>query len=212
MKVYRDNIFKVEEYIIDDSEDLFEAIVKIRNNDEFDKYDANRFFLEYLPQEKLQDYDFSNPSSLDKFRKLCLTYNSPLLLMGGCNMRKKDLESDIRNAGIKMSDPFGKIYGSFDIRDKTMTYSPIFPHFYEERDLIKFARDSYFTTMTFEEIMMQRIDKLSKFYVHVGNYKTSKEIMKYGRYILEKINKKQMREFVSNPSEGEKIFSKYIKY
>lgn len=154
MKVYRDNIFKFEEHIINDSENLFETIVKIRKDDKFDKYDADRFFLEYLPQEKFLDYDLNNPDSIEKFNKVCLASNNPLRLMGGYNMRERDLQKDIRYAGIKMSDPTSKIYGSFDIRNGIITYSPIFPHFYNERDLCKFARDRYFTTATFEEITL----------------------------------------------------------
>ena len=59
------------------------------------------------------------------------------------------LQKDIRYAGIKISDPSRNILGQFDIRNHVMTYSPISPYFFEERDLCKFARDDYFTTFSF---------------------------------------------------------------
>lgn len=120
------------------------------------------------------------------------------------------LNDDIRHAGIKMSDPYENIYGSFDIRNGIITYSPIFPHFYEERDLIKFANDEYFTTMTFEDIMLKQIELAQDFYVHTGSYHSFKDIEKYGKYILEKVSKDQMTEFVCNEKEGIKILKRNL--
>ena len=120
--------------------------------------DPKKFFLRLVPQSGLEAYDFSNPDSLKKFRNNRLANRVPLMKMGGCNLHPDYLKKDkrfgyLRYAGIKMSDPYGKIPGSFDFRNQVLTYSPLFPHFYDERDLCKFANDCYFTTMTFEDIM-----------------------------------------------------------
>lgn len=107
-----------------------------------------------------------------------------------------------------MSDPYGKIFGTFDIRDRIVTYSPIFPHFYEERDLCKFANDTYFTTMKFEDIMLVQIDKATEYFVHLGN---SYKIGVTSLYVLQRVTKDQMMAFVCNPEEGEKIYKRVLK-
>ena len=91
-----------------------------------------------------------------------------------------------------------------------MTYSPIFPLFYNDRDNIKFARDTYFTSMTFQEIIINQINNAMEYYVHVGNYSAVRDIVKYGKYIFEKINKEQMFEFIKSPEQGQKILSRHL--
>lgn len=205
-KIYKDDIFRFNQFDLRKDKDIFQTILDERK----DKNDSQKFFLEYLPQELANGYDFNNVESLKKFRNDCLRCNSPLQLMGGCNLTEEELKRGIRYSGIKLSDPSGKIFGSFNISDGKIIYSPIFPHFYDERDNIKFANDSYFTTMTFEEIMKSQIELATGFYVHIGNYMTLKEISKNGNYIFEQINKNQMIEFVSNPENGEKILRKHL--
>lgn len=207
-KYFKDNIIEFQQKELETNEDLFEIILKEREHE----IDSKRFFLEFLPAEILSHYDFDNPKSLKEFRNACLNIDSPLMKMGGCNLHSDYLEKDkkmgyLRYAGIKMSDPFGKIYGSFDIRENRITYSPIFPHFYEERDLCKFASDTYFTTMKFEDIMLIQIDKANEYFVHTGN---SYQIGINSPYILEKVTKDQMKEFVVNPKKGEKIYRKFL--
>lgn len=205
-KFYKDDIFGFNEYDLNVDGDIFKTILDERKQ----KLDSKRFFLEYLPKDIANGYDFNNLESLKKFRNDCLRWNSPLQRMGGCNLDEEELKRGIRYSGIKMSDPSGKVYGSFNIREGKIIYSPIFPRFYEERDNIKFANDKYFTTMTFEEVMERQIDLTTEFYIHTGNYMTLKEIAKYGDYVFEKISKDQMLEFVYAPETGEKVFRKYL--
>ena len=134
----------------------------------------------------------------------------PLQRMGGCNLKEEKLDQDIRYTGIKISDPCGKIPGVFDLTNHIITYSPIFPFFYDERDLVKFADDTYFTSMTFEEIIINEIDISNKYYVHTGNYKSSKDILKYGSYIYEQIDKNQMIEYATNPEKGYQLIKKHL--
>ena len=205
-KIYIDEIFKFNEFNLRKDVDIFKTILDERK----DRMDSQRFFLEYIPQDIINGYDFNNLESLKKFRNDCLRFDSPLQEMGGCNLVEEELQKGIRYAGIKMSDPSGKVFGSFNISQGKIIYSPIFPHFYEERDNIKFAKDEYFTSITFEEIMEKQIDLATEFYVHTGNYMTLKEIAKYGDYIFEKISKDQMLEFLYQPETGEKVFRKHL--
>lgn len=205
--VYRDNIIEFNQYDIPTDKDIIESILEKRKNG----FDKERFFLEYLPPLELAKYDFNDSYSLEEFRKISLSFMTPLKGMGGCNLSEDLLQKDIRYAGIKLSDPYGKIPGAFDIRNHIVTYSPIFPFFYEERDLIKFANDTYFTSIPFEEIIMNQINHATEFYVHTGDYHTIKEIAKYGSYIFEQISKKQMIEYATNPELGEQIKRKYLK-
>lgn len=206
---FRDNIINFQQKELKENEDIFKTILKEREHG----LDSKRFFLEFFPMKAYSLYDFDNPDSLQEFRKVRLTRDKPLMQMGGCNMHPDYLEKDkesgyLRYAGIKMSDPYGKIYGQFDIRDNTLTYSPLFSHFYKERDLCKFANDTYFTTMTFEDIMLVQIDYAKEYFVHVGN------IYKIGvkcPYILERVTKEQMIKFVFEPTEGEAIYKKTLK-
>jgi len=207
-KVYRDEIFRFNQFDLREDGDIFQTVLDERKQ----LTDSQRFFLEYLPQNIADNYDFNNVESLTKFKEACLSFDSPLQKMGGCNLREIDLEKGIRYSGIKMSDPSGKILGSFNIGNNKIIYSPIFPHFYAERDISKFAIDTYFTTMTFEEIMERQIDLAIEFYVHIGNYKTLKEVVKNGDYIFQKINKDKMLEFVSDREQGEKVYKKYLRF
>jgi len=205
-KYFRDTILEFQQGTIEITDDLFEIILKERKKG----IDPKRFFLEFIPQSRLEVYDLGNTDSLKIFRNDCLTYHRPLMKMGGCNLHPDYLEKDqrsgyLRYAGIKMSDPYGDILGSFDIREKTITYSPLLPHFYDERDLCKFARDTYFTTMTFEDIMKVQIEKADEYYVHVGN---SYQIGRKSPYILEKVTKNEMMEFVYDQEKGRKILEK----
>lgn len=206
MKVYEDKFYKLDEYILDDDSDIFEEIIKRRQN----IADKDRFFLKFVPKEIMERYDLSNPDSVENFRNICYTIDSPLILMGGYNMSQKQLTDDIRYAGIKLSDPYGKIYGTFDIRNGIITYSPLFAHFSEERDVVKFAHDEYFTTATFEEIMLRQIEKAKECRLHIGNYSSLNDIMKYGNYVLENISKEQMINFLTNREEGVKVFTKNL--
>ena len=205
-QIYIDEIFKINKFNLREDGDIFKTILDERK----DEIDCKRFFLQYLPQDIANRYDFNNLESLKKFRYDCLRGNGLLQGMGGCNLVEEELQRGIRYSGIKMSDPSGNVFGSFNISEGKIIYSPIFPHFYEERDNIKFANDTYFTTMTFEEIMKRQIDLAKEFYIHTGNYMTFKDIIKYGDYIFDQISKDQMLEFVLNPEKGQKIFMKHL--
>lgn len=205
-KIYRDEILQFNKFNLRKDGDIFQTILDERK----DKAGPKRFFLEYLPQDIANGYDFNDLKSLKKFRNDCLKWNSPLQEMGGCNLQPNIQKGDIRYSGIKISDPNGKIFGTFNINNGKIIYSPIFPRFYEERDNIKFAKDIYFTTMTFEEIMYRQINLAREFYVHTDNYMSVKEILKNGEYIFEKISKDKMIEFITSPENGEKIFMKHL--
>lgn len=196
------------QYDISSNEDIFGSILEKREND----LDSKRFFLKYIPASLLSKYNFNDENSLNEFRNVHLSiFTDSIKGMGGCNLREEMLEKDIRYAGIKLSDPYKKIPGVFDIRNSVMTYSPIFPFFYEERDLIKFANDTYFTSIPFETILINQINNATKYYIHIGNYQMARETIKYGRYILEQISKEQMIEYATNPELGEKVRKKYLK-
>jgi len=122
MDVYRDKFYKIEQYTVPRNGDIFETILEHRE----DEIDRDRFFIKYIPREQLCAYDLSNPIDVQRFTDICYMIDSPLMLMGGYNMSPKYLNDDIRYAGIKMSDPYGRVCGVFDIRDGIITYSPFF--------------------------------------------------------------------------------------
>lgn len=201
--IFRDTIFEIEQINVKPDEELFERILNERKNE----IDSERFFLKYILPSDLEKYDFSDKKSINEFREKSFTFTSPIKPMGGCNL---DLKEDFRYNGIKVSDPYGQIEGVFDIRNKIVTYSPIFPHLYEERDIIKFANDSYFTAIDFEEIMRRIINKQERFVLHAGDYKTLSDISKHGQYILEDVTKEDMIRFTKDKEEGAKVLSKYL--
>jgi len=132
MEIIDDTYIEIKCYPNKKDEDIFKIILAQRKNN----LDQKRFFIDYIQQEELSKYDFNNKDSIKSFRRICATIDSPLIRMGGYNMDPIYLNDDIRYAGIKMSDPSEKILGSFDIRNGIITYSPIFPHFYKERDIV----------------------------------------------------------------------------
>jgi len=205
-QIYRDRIIKLEQIDISSTEDMFSRILEEKKQE----IDNVRFFISYIPSEELAKYDFNNNHSLNQFRQACISIDDPLKPMGGCNLREEELRKGIRYAGMKLSDPYGLVPGVFDINNRIITYSPIFPLFYDERDNIKFAKDTYFTSMTFQEIIINQINNAMEYYLHVGNYSTARDILKYGSYIFERINKEQMLEFVTNPEKGQKVLSRHL--
>lgn len=205
-QIFRDRIIKFDTYDIEENEDIFARILEERKNE----IDGNRFFLSYIPYEELSKYDFSNSESLNQFRHACCSIDDPIKSMGGCNLIEEEIRKGIRYSGMKLSDPYGIIPGVFDVNNHIVTYSPIFPLFYDERDNIKFARDIYFTSISFEDIITSAINSANGFYVHVGNYSTPGDILKYGGYIFEQVNKDEMLAFTMNPEKGEKVLKKYL--
>ena len=204
--VYRDKIFGIDRIFIESEEDIFKKILHTEQNERIDF----RFFLNYISKVELSKYDFASNISLSSFRNDCNALNSPLMPMGGYNMSESAKSKGVMYYGIKMSDPFGRIPGVFIINNDTMIYSPLFPLFYEERDISKFANDVYFTTLTFEQIIRTLIAGVSKFYVHVGNYSQLKDKIKYGDYIFKEVLKEEMISCVTNPEKGKKVYSRHL--
>ncbi len=199
--VYRDILNSIEKIDMCNDEDIFKRILREREY----YIDESRFFLRYVPTDILLKYDFNDFDDINKFRDVYSSSFSSFVIIGGCNNREEALSKDIRMSGIKMSDPSGKLPGQFDVRDGKLTYSPFFPLFYNERDLVKFAKDEYFTSLTFNEIIMNQIENVSSFYVHTGNYNNPRIISKRGPYVFEKVTKNDMINFVNNEEEGKKI-------
>ena len=203
--VFYDRIIDFKQYDINLNDNIFEQILEVRKRE----IDPKRFFLSYISEEDISKYDLNNEDSLNEFRDIRHTSN-PTKGMAGCNLMEDSIEKGIRDSGIAISDPNKKILGQFDIIDGDMIYSPIFPYFYEERDLIKFANDTYFTTIPFDQLTMNQLKYVKRFYVHVRHTKTTKEIIKYGSYIYEEISKNKMIDYISDPEQGKKVLKKYL--
>lgn len=204
--ILRDRIVKFDVLSIDKTEDIFSRILHERINET----DRESFFLNYVSSDDLEKYDFTNNESIVQFRDDCISCFDFLKPMGGCNLTEGHKELGIRHYGMKLSDPSGEIPGVFDVNNHVITYSPIFPLFYEERDIVKFARHTYITSLTFQEILINQINNAKEFYVHVDDYATIKERLKYGDYILKKTTREQMLEFVINADKGQKILCKHL--
>lgn len=184
--------------------DIFTHILKSRQEQERD----NKFLLYYLPKE--EKCDFQDNLVKQEFKKEIESPSSPLLLMGGANLENLN-KRDIRLNGIKMTDPYGKIIGSFDIRENMMTYCPLLPNFYAEKDLTNFGTDSYFTTLSFQEIMLTMTKYVKKYYVIVGYNYSPRVIINKGKYIKEQVNKDKMLKFIQNEEAGKLIRSRILK-
>ncbi len=208
IKVYKEDVINFEEFELDDSSSVFEQILERRKRE----IDADRFYLNFISPLDLKKYDFNNLESLKKFRNDCLTSSCFMVTMGGCNLRKENVEKGIRYSGIKLSDPCETIRGVFDRHAHTLTYSPIFQRFYEERDLCKFAKETYFTPTSFEKLIMLEIEKANEFYLHTGRYDTVKDILNNGKYRMEKIDKKEMIKLATDPEFGEDTYRKSLRF
>ena len=200
-----DRIIDVKQYDINLEDDIFSQILETRKN----HYDSKRFYLKYISSEDLSRSDLNNKDSINEFRDIRHTSLSPVKGMAGCNLMPELLEKGIRDAGIVISDPNKQVVGQFDILDGKMYYSPIFPYFDDERDIVKFASDDYFTSITFDQLVLNQLKYVKEFYLHIRDPKTIKEINKYGDYIFEEISKNQMIDFVKDPEQGQKVLNKY---
>ena len=203
--VFIDNIFEFQQYEINENEDVVKSILEKRNPS-LDK----RFFLKYVSASELTKYSFNDKNSIKKFRNMRFSNKSPIKSMGGCNYEGNE-GTDVREFGIILSDPYKKIVGQFNINEHIMTYSPIFPFFYKQRDLIKFADDTYFTSISFETLLMNQIENATEYYIHIGNYHKASEIANYDRYIFERISKNQMIEYATNSELGKNVKKKSLK-
>ena len=84
-KIFYDNFFKINEIKLIKDGDVFESILESRKND----LDKDRFFIGFLPNEEFLKYNFNNPESLNKFRNICYSIDTPIMPMGGCNLWEK---------------------------------------------------------------------------------------------------------------------------
>ncbi len=208
-KIYTKTTGNIKEYDIDLNDDIFKQILELRKNY---LYDRERFFLNYISDEDLSKCNFNDEESLEQFSNDTMSKLSPIKGMAGCNQREEMLSKGIRYAGNIISDPNKNVLGQFDIIDNTMIYSPIFPYFYEERDLIKFARDEYFTTIPFDVLALNQIKYVKKCLIYTGKMLSLKELAnsKYGYYAMEKVSKTQMKEFIKDPEQGRLLKRKFI--
>ena len=201
----------IDQYDFDPEENIFEEILKMRVAQ--GKFDHLRFFLEYIPAEKLAEYDFNDPESLAAFRDIYGSYLLPRQTIGALSkepvMIAADLEDEVLcNSGTKLSDPEERIIGEFDVRDGIMTYSSIWGQFYDARDIIKFANDSYFTTIPFNQLIAAQIKFAEKFYVHTGDGRKIKD----PRFFYDEVSREQMIECATNPDVGNKILRLYTEH
>lgn len=203
--VFHDRFIDFQQFDINLNDNVFEQILATRKNE----FDSERFFLKYIPDVELSKYNFDDQKSLNEFRDISFSFMTPIKGMAGCNLRSDMLKKGIRYAGITISDPNKKILGQFHVSDDSLIYSPIFPFFYEERDLIKFANDDYYTTISFEELVMNQINCANRFYVHIRDSKTIDDIKKYGDFIMDEISKNQMIDYLTNPEQGKKVLKRY---
>jgi len=60
--------------------------------------------------------------------------------------------------------------------------------------------------------MLNQIDNAIDYYVHIGNYHELKDIREKEKYILEKVSKDQMIEFITNPESGLKVLKRKLNY
>ena len=200
---YSDKIRNIEVFEIDPKEeDIFASLLLKREN----LFDSERFFIRHIDE----PVDVNDKKAVDDFRD----YRTHID-MAGCNVREEELRRDIRYAGKKISDPQSdpqkRIIGQFDVRNKIMTYSPIWGSFFDEYDQVKFASDAYYTTLTYDELIRNQIAFSDKFYVHTRDCSSLQEYLLKGSYIFEEVSREEMLEFATNPEKGEEVRAAYLK-
>lgn len=208
-RVYFHRLIDVQEFDINQDKDIFEQILDFNREN---TWDGERFYLSYLPDAILNQYQLNNPESLKEFVYDLSVYRPPFKRIGGCNLVPEQLERGIRYAGIRLSDPEEKIPGQFVRMGEEMTYCPTFPFFTEEYDIVKFAMNTYFTTLTFEEILYNQIQHVTKYFLNKGETKNWRDLKKYGDYIIKKISKSQMMYHATDPEYGNKVLIKSLTY
>ena len=202
----------IDQYDLDPEENIFDEILKMRVAQ--GKFDSSRFFLNYVPAEKLAEYDFNDPESLAAFREIYGSCAFRKQGMGGLNadpyhIGLDEKDEDLCHSGTKLSDPEERIIGQFDVRDGIMTYSSLWGPFYDGRDVGKFANDSYFTTIPFDQLIAAQINFAEKFYVHTGNG-TGK--VREPHFYYDEVSREQMTECATNPDAGNKILRLHIEH
>lgn len=170
-KIYYYDITKFDEYEIDTDKDIFEQILNIKK----DTSNPYIFYLRYINSTIKKYIENSDIYSFADLRDLYTTK------IACCNLTPS-LENDFDESGIKLIDPLELIRGHIDIRNHIMTYSPVkHPSLLQKSDL----KETYYTTIRFEELLKNQIEYATSFYKIIGkeqdNYikeETSKEKMK----------------------------------
>lgn len=204
-RYYKDDIISFSEYDVEKRQSVYENIASERKCEA----DKDRFFLDYVAKEVLDNYDFHELKSIQKFRDMCLTTEGIMVPMGGANFTDKAIDKGFRYSGFRMSDPEKRIIGVFDRFEDALFYSPLLPFFFEERDFCKFANDRYFTSMTFEEIVKRELEAVHEYYVHTDYYTSAQDIAKKGREVYEEVTHDEMLGFLTKPGDGEAIKRSY---
>ena len=207
-KLYFHRKIDVQEFDIDPDKDIFQQILNVNSEQSFDK---ERFFLYTFPISILKEYNLNDPKLVNEFVHKYLITQPPYKRIGGYNATQKRLEEfGIRYAGIRLSDPEEKIIGQFVRIGKNMTYCPTFPFFNHDFDIVKFANNTYFTTLSFEEILSNQIQHASRYIINKGEPNCKEDIRKYGEYITEEISKEQMIDYATNPESGKNVLIKRL--
>ena len=198
MNFYEDIIFKIKKYDVPEGVDLLTAVLNVQNQTS----DPSRFYLRFVPESVLSEYDLNDPDSAHRFRKACWHISSPQKGMCACNLRDFSCGSH----GLKISDPEEQIEGTFIIDGYRLTYSPIVPRVYEERDISKYANTIYFTSAPFSKIMQDLIAKSNRFRLH-SHY----EIVKYDTVpVIKEISREEMLTFATDSNLGNQVLQEYL--
>lgn len=114
--------------------------------------------------------------------------------------------NNFRNSGgLKISDPTGKIMGSFIIEDERIIYDAAVP-FYEERDAVVYGGLIYYTTFTMQDILLEELQKDKKYLIYYG------ETTENFQYIpqFEEVSREKIIEYATDAEKGKQALQKRI--
>lgn len=176
--VFYYDIDKIKSYYIDPKKDFFEQILELRK----DNPNPYKFYIR-LANQKLQDYIARG--DVRTFAELRDLYSK---LLASCNLDSTALEDDLESGGIRISDPSGLVEGQISIINHIMTYSPALEPIYTQEEDTKFAREIYYTGITFNALLINQIKHAKTFRQCVGKNENG--------YIKEELSKEKMIKLV----------------
>ena len=192
---------RLEQYTVPEDNDIFNFILGT-----MDSFLDKSFFIHSISPEEVAKYDLSDKESILMFREdVCDYYRTPKIAGYNFNENVPEELRCLRTYGIALCDPTQRIIGQFDIFDDFMVYGNDFGTIDGQRDNIKFARTSFYTTIGFETIAKQMINRVNKYYISVSYDQRTSKTLDIGAYYLNPIKKDEMIEFMTKPEKGARV-------
>jgi len=188
-KIYQDKIISVDEINVLESENIFEKMKKISEDNK-----KQILYLEYIPSNILRNYDLNDCEDHRRFQDILYKCDTPVLPMSCYNLKDNE---------ITIWDPSKNTKGLFTFCEGKLIYTIVNHDLNYQKKKNNIPSERYISDITFFEILNLLLNQASEYYIHYTNSDLSNKFPS----ALEKVKKEDILNLI-NLSKEEKILKK----